>query len=95
MFHYGWVKTREQLDVKMQTVDQLWWGTLDEAEKQRRKTNKFGKFIERYPLLKKYGGDHPALMQARVASHPPFAKVRSRWLNPGFYKEVLTHGFHG
>ena len=95
IFHYGWVKTREQLGEKMRMVEKLWWGTLDEAEKQRRKSNKFGRFIERYPILKKYRGSHPAPMREHIAQHPPYAKVVNRWLNPRFWKEMLTHGFHG
>jgi hypothetical protein len=95
VFHYGWVKTRKELNVKFDMVDQLWWGTLSPEEKQRRKSNKFGRFIERYPYLKKYHGTHPALMRERLAAHPAYAKVPSRWLNPRFYAEVLKHGFHG
>lgn len=95
VFHYGWVKRKEELDEKMRTVERLWWGTLDPAEKERRKQNKFGNFVDRYPVLKKFHGSHPAVMHERVASHPPFAKVPNRWLNPRFYKEILKHGFHG
>jgi hypothetical protein len=95
VFHYGWVKTRDELDAKFKMVDKLWWGTLDREEKQRRKNNKFGGFINRYPVLKKFNGSHPALMKDRVAKHPPFERVLNRWLNPRFYAEVLKHGFHG
>ena len=76
-------------------VDRLWWGTLSEEEKQRRKHNKFGEFIGRYPILKSFRGSHPTLMRELIAKHPPYADVRSRWLNPRFYAEVLKHGFHG
>ncbi len=98
VFHYGWVKTREQLDTKFEMVDKLWWGTLSEDEKARRKNNKFGAFMERYPILKKFRGprkSHPALMRDRIAAHPPYANVPSRWVNPRFYAECLKHGFHG
>ena len=95
VFHYGWVKTRDQLDAKFEMVDKLWWGTLSEEEKQRRKNNKFGRFMERYPFLKKYYGSHPKYMRELIAQHPPYAKVPSRWLNPRFWAEVFRHGFHG
>ncbi len=95
IFHYGWVKTREELATKFGMVEKLWWGTLTEEEKERRKNNKFGRFVDRYPILKKFRGSHPALMAERVAQHEPFAKVANRWLNPRFYGEVLRHGFHG
>ncbi|MCC6580020.1 MAG: hypothetical protein IT440_06215 [Phycisphaeraceae bacterium] len=95
IFHYGWVKTDEELADKFTNVEQLWWGTLDKAEKERRKNNKFGKFIDRYPLLKKFHGTHPAVMADRVAARPPLARVANRWLNPRFYREIVKHGFHG
>ncbi|MFA7237993.1 MAG: hypothetical protein WC058_14105 [Phycisphaeraceae bacterium] len=95
IFHYGWVKTRAQLDAKLDMVRQLWWGTLDDAERRRRETHKFGKFMERYPILKNYRGTHPAVMRELIAQHPQYRPGRNRWLNPRFYAEALRHGFHG
>lgn len=95
IFHYGWVRTGRNLDAKRSTVEQLWWGTLDPEERKRLADARFGRFIDRYPALKKYGGSHPSVMADKVRNHPPFTRVRSRWLNPRFYAEVLRHGFHG
>jgi len=95
IFHYGWVKTREQLETKFDMVRDLWWGTLDPEERKRRENNKFGRFIDRYPLLKNFRGSHPAVMADRIADHPPYQPKRNRWLHPRFYAEVLRHGFHG
>ncbi|WP_432799023.1 hypothetical protein [Poriferisphaera sp. WC338] len=95
VFHYGWVKSKADLDEKFQMVEKLWWGTLSEEEKERRKNNKFGQFIERYPILKKFTQSHPKLMQKWIENHERFATVPNRWLNPRFYAEVLRHGFHG
>jgi hypothetical protein len=95
VFHYGWVKTRQELDEKFQMVEKLWWGTLDKQEMQRRKTTKFGAFADRYSILKNHLGSHPGLMQDRITAHPPYAPRRNRWLNPRFYAQVLRHGFHG
>ena len=95
IFHYGWVKTREQLETKFDMVRNLWWGTLPPEEVKRRESNKFGRFIDRYPLLKNFKGTHPAVMTDRIAGHPPYRAKRNRWLNPRFYTEVLRHGFHG
>jgi hypothetical protein len=95
IFHYGWVKTRQQLEEKMRMVEDLWWGTLDEAEKQKRKNKKFGDFLGRYRFLKNFRGSHPAVMADKIAAHPPYEPHRNRWLNPRFYAEVLRHGFHG
>ncbi len=95
VFHYGWVKSKEDLDAKLGMVEKLWWGTLTEEEKNARKNNKFGSFIDRYPALKKFHGTHPAVMRSLIQNFPPFAQVPNRWLNPRFYKEVLSHGFKG
>jgi hypothetical protein len=92
VFHYGWVKTDQQLNEKFEMVDQLWWGTLDAEEKQRRKDNKFGRFIERYPALKKFHGSHPALMAQRIAAHRPYGKTTPRLLSPRFWAESFKHG---
>jgi hypothetical protein len=95
VFHYGWVKKRDQLDEKLAMVERLWWGTLSEEERQKRRESKFGRFVDRYPILKTYRGSHPAVMQQRIAEHPPYQPGRNRWLNPKFYAAVLRHGFHG
>lgn len=95
IFHYGWVKTRAQLEEKLRMVEELWWGTLDEQEKNRRKQKKFGDFFDRYKILKTFTGSHPAVMREKIAAHPPYDPKRNRYLNPRFYAEVLRHGFHG
>lgn len=95
IFHYGWVKTRQQLDEKLAMVEELWWGTLSNEEKQQRMQNKFGRFIERYPFLKNYHGSHPSVMADRIAMHPTYRHSRNRWIQPSFYAEILRHGFHG
>lgn len=95
IFHYGWVKTREQLEAKLGMVENLWWGSLTEAQRKAMREDRFGRFVDRYPFLKKYRGSHPALMAGLIAKHPPFARVPNRWLNPRFYAEVMRHGFHG
>ena len=95
IFHYGWVKTRDQLETKFEMVRELWWGTLNEDERRRREDSKFGRFIARYPLLKNYAGTHPAVMADRIAKHLPYRPRRNRWLTPRFYAEILRHGFHG
>jgi hypothetical protein len=95
IFHYGWVKSRKELDEKFRNVEKLWWGTLSEEDKQQRKQNKFGRFLDRYPILKKYRATHPALMANYINQHPPLAATVNRWLNPRFYGEMLRHGFHG
>ena len=95
IFHYGWVKTREELDAKIANTEKLWWGTLSKQEKARRRQDKFGRMIDRYPILKRFAATHPKWMADRVAAHPKFADTSSRWLSPRFYAEILRHGFAG
>jgi hypothetical protein len=95
VFHYGWVKTRAQLESKLAMVESLWWGTLDREERSRRREDRFGRMIHRYPILKKFRGSHPMVMADRIAAHPDLARVPNRWLNPRFYAEIARHGFHG
>jgi hypothetical protein len=95
VFHYGWVKTRQDLKSKMGMVQRLWWGSLQCSDGEQRGRAKLGRLVSRYPILKKYRGTHPAVMADHVKRHEPFARVVSRWLNPHFYREVLAHGFHG
>jgi hypothetical protein len=66
VFHYGWVRTGRDLEDKLRAVEALWWGTLSEQERVLRRQDKFGRFEERYPILKKYRGTHPAVMAERV-----------------------------
>ena len=95
IFHYGWVKTPEQLEEKMKMVEQLWWGTLDDQQTEQRRDAKFGNMVKRYPILKRFNGTHPETMAERVDAHDGFRETLNRWLNPRFYAEVLRHGFHG
>lgn len=95
IYHYGWVKTRQELEEKFQMVESLWWGAMNPNEKQKLRASKYGPFMERYAFLKNYAGPHPQQMQERIAAHPPYLPKRNRWLSPRFYTEVLRHGFHG
>lgn len=95
IFHYGWVKTRQQLDEKFQMVQELWWGTLDEDQRRRCRDEKFGDLFAKYSILKNFSGGHPSVMSEKVNSHAPYLKRRNRWLQPRFYAAIMQHGFHG
>lgn len=95
IFHYGWVKTPEQLNEKVAMIENLWWGTLDATEIQRRKKRKLGNFSERYPILKKYRAGHPRWMTSHVSTRPPHKRIINRWLNPRFWLEAFRHGYQG
>lgn len=95
VYHYGWVKTREQFETKLEMVGDLWWGELDEKAMKKKLDDKFGRMFARYPILKNFKGTHPAVMKEYVDNHPQYGPSRNRWLKPGFYAEILRHGFHG
>jgi len=95
IFHYGWVKTRRELEEKMGMVRRLWWGSLAEQEAEGRRDQKLQRLIDRYPVLRKFRGSHPAVMADRIERQERFGPVVNRWMNPRFYREVLAHGFHG
>lgn len=95
IFHYGAVKTLQELEAKLKMIEELWWGNLPQAEMERRRTERFSDPIQRYRILKRFRGSHPAVMQDRIAAHPVFAHTRSRWLCLDFYREILKHGFKG
>ena len=52
-------------------------------------------YPENMGIMKPFEGNHPAVMQGRVARFPIRYRLRSRWLNPEFYAYVLRHGFKG
>ena len=51
--------------------------------------------FEDYAVLKEFNGRHPAVMTTRVQRASRWANRRNRWLNPAFYRHVMTRGFRG
>jgi len=95
MFHYGWVKDpsimKEKLRFQLSRFVDV--ESLPSQEVEFRTT-----LCAEYPtydILKDYRGSHPSVMKTRIDSAVPFRWRRNRWLNPRFYKEVLSHGFKG
>jgi len=95
IFRYGAVKTLQQLEAKLQMIEELWWGNLSKAEMERRRKERFPDPTQRYRIMKRFRGSHPAVMRDRIAALPVFANTRSRWLRLAFYREILRHGFKG
>jgi hypothetical protein len=77
IFHYGWVKTREQLETKFDMVRQLWWGTLDAEERKRREANKFGKFLDRLPAAEELHRPAPR-RHGRPDRQPPEVPTQAK-----------------
>ena len=95
VYHYGAVKTPQQLVSKLDVIEELWWGDLPKAERERTMRERFPDPGRRHRILKRFRGSHPSVMAQRIASHPVLPRTRSRWLRLGFYREVLSHGFKG
>ena len=94
VFHYGWVKDPKTMLAKKQEMTKVYHGDAPPPSEARLYGMKEFEF-EDYPILKEFGGRHPAVMQARVATALRRAPRRNRWLNWRFYREVLRRGFRG
>ena len=80
--------------VKKQAMTRVYHGDAPPPSEARLYSMKEFEF-EDYPILKEFGGCHPAVMQARVAASSRRALRRNRWLQPAFYRAVLKKGFRG
>ena len=94
VFHYGWVKDPKTMLVKKQAMTKVYHGDAPPPSEARLYGMKEFEFDD-YPILKEFGGRHPAVMQARVAAASRRAPRRNRWLNWRFYREVARRGFRG
>ncbi|HTL12087.1 MAG TPA: glycosyltransferase [Bdellovibrionota bacterium] len=67
VFHYGWVRTPEAMKAKTTFMDTLYHGDYkaDATEPHTGDNYRYKRFWG----LKPYGGDHPAVMAARIRSH--------------------------
>ena len=94
LYHYGYVNLPKKLQEKIKEKAALYHQGGASAEDERKIVAK-----EYYPenmgIMKPFEGNHPAVMQERVARFPIRYRLRSRWLNPEFYAYVLRHGFKG
>lgn len=99
IFHYGYVKSSRMMMAKIYIQASFHDPNPTIGLQKLRHmfdpdTNSYP-FDERYPILKEFKGNHPAVMQARFARSTRLGPRRSRWFNWKFYKEVLRHGFKG
>ncbi len=93
LFHYGWVKSPEELATKFEWIKELYWGQQNKQQQESNLKRRFGPaFTSKYYALKNYRDTHPATMAARIAAHPQIDPRRNRWFSPRFYWECLNHG---
>lgn len=64
IYHYGWVKSPEQMMKKMKNFSKLWHS--DQALEEMMKAPDFWNY-DAFDSLEKFTGTHPAVMQERIA----------------------------
>ncbi len=94
VFHYGWVKDPSVLKGKLQYQISRHEGEHLSSQEAACRAALSSEYPT-YDILKDYKGTHPRVMRTRIDAAMPLRPRRNRWLNPGFYREVLTHGFKG
>lgn len=65
IYHYGWVKSQEQMIQKQKHVSQFW--VSDEKMKEVMAADNFFDFSD-FDSLAKFTGTHPAVMQPRITN---------------------------
>lgn len=94
IYHYGWVKPGKVLLDKFRYQIPRYHGDnppADQASRLRQETFDFPE----YGIMKRFRGEHPAVMSDRVSAFPRLWPGRNRWFNPRFYLTVLRRGFRG
>ncbi len=65
IYHYGWVKSPEQMFEKQKNVSSLWHESKEEWLKTQ--TKDFIDFSNHYDSLDKFTGTHPLVMQEKIS----------------------------
>lgn len=94
IFHYGWVKQPRVLLDKFRYQAARHHGDRPGPEQARMLAREAYDF-EDYGIMKNFSGTHPAVMKERVSLCPVLKPGRNRWLEPAFYRAILTRGFRG
>lgn len=66
VYHYGWVKSEEQMRRKMKEVSRYWHH--DAVERENSLTAEFS-YSEDFDSLQKFTSTHPAVMKERIANY--------------------------
>jgi hypothetical protein len=65
IYHYGWVKSPEQMFEKQKNVSGFWYDSKEAWLKLQKKEDFFD-FNNSYDSLEKFTGTHPSVMQKRI-----------------------------
>jgi hypothetical protein len=65
VYHYGWVKSPEQMKRKMKDVSKYWVADKEELESFMQSEDVFD--FNEFDSIKKFSGTHPAVMHKRIA----------------------------
>lgn len=87
IYHYSSVKDPSKMVEKANLMRFHYLGQVDKP---------ISKFHYDLKAVKRFTGSHPKVMEKRIAEFKsPLPPYRSRWLNPDFYRFLLTHGYKG
>jgi len=94
VYHYGWVKPPRVLLEKFRYQIARHQGDQPGAEQAAMLAKEAYEF-EEYDIMKNFTGTHPAVMRERVSRYPKLKQGRNRWLEPAFYRTIVSKGFRG
>ena len=66
VYHYGWVKSPQQMKVKQNDTDHYYHGHADGEQIRPINSTAIYDFDKHYDSLKKFAASHPAVMQQRI-----------------------------
>ena len=93
IYHYGWVRKNPKIMLERNRRLEYYYHNDSYLQENYGRKEEFD--YAYYGALKEFRGEHPAVMKSRISKAVRLRKRRNRWLNPRFYKEVITHGFKG
>jgi hypothetical protein len=64
IYHYGWVKSPQQMMTKMKDASKYWMANKDDWESFMKSEDVFN--FDDFDSIKKFTGTHPAVMQTRI-----------------------------
>ena len=69
IYHYGWVKSHEQMITKMKDTSSFWIADKEEWEKFLQSEIKFN--FKNFDSIKLFSGTHPKIMEKRIREQNP------------------------
>lgn len=87
IYHYGWVKTPQQMDRKLKNVSKYWNADSAEHEQPQQPEDYFD--YDSYDSISLFKGTHPAIMRNRIENHPGKIVLDPNKKNLSFKNKIL------